>query len=149
MTKKFLALLTPLAILTAASASAPAFSQASSYIPGEYWDTTLIDVTDGQEETYMDWLAGEWRRNQEFAKSKGWISEYHILTNLYPRPGEPDIYIVTKFKQMYSADEQRAQQKEYEAFMKKDARRMTDESGKRGSFRKVVGGQLFQELLLK
>lgn len=149
MLKRIFIFAAPVALAMGAVLSSPAHSQASSYVPGDYWETTMIQLTDGQEEAYMDFLAGEWRRNYDFMKAKGWISEYHILTNTHPRAGEANMYILTRFKKMYSAEEQAAQQKEYEAFAKKDARRMTEESGKRAVIRKVIGGQLFQELVLK
>jgi hypothetical protein len=128
---------------------APVLAQASSYTPGDYWDVSMVEVTSGQFETYTDWLAGEWKKNQEFAKSKGWISDYHVLYNTYKRAGEADIYILTRYKQVYSPAEQIAQQKEYEAFVKKDSRRIEQESGARGSFRKLVGSTQFQEVVLK
>ena len=87
-------------VLSAAAALAfavPANAQDSSYQPGVYWDVGMIDVEDGKGEAYADWLATEWKRNQEFAKSKRWIKDYFVLGNGYNRPGEPDLYLVTVF----------------------------------------------------
>ncbi|WP_380872925.1 hypothetical protein ACFB49_38190 [Sphingomonas sp. DBB INV C78] len=148
MIGKFLAVSASLALAAAALPSSVA-AQASSYAPGDYWDVTMVQVTPGQSETYTDWLAGEWKKNQDFAKAKGWIVEYHVLANGYSRPGEADIYVLTRYKTVPSAAEQIARQKEYEAYVQKDSRRMEKESGDRGSFRKVLGYMQFQELLLK
>ncbi|MBK6297119.1 MAG: hypothetical protein IPF48_03490 [Sphingomonadales bacterium] len=71
--------------------SAPGQAQESSYTPGNYSDVSAIDVLDGQFENYMDYLAGPWKAQQEFAKSKGYITGYQVLANPYARAGEPDL----------------------------------------------------------
>lgn len=127
----------------------PVAAQESSYTPGSYWDVSMIDIEDGQEENYLDFLADQFKKGQEFAKSKGYIQEYHVLSNSYPRPGEPDIYLVTKYTKQYDTAEQLRQQKEYEAFMKKDTRVLTAESGARVKYRKLMGNMQLRELNLK
>ena len=68
--------------------SAPGQAQESSYTPGNYSDVSAIDVLDGQFENYMDYLAGPWKAQQEFAKSKGYITGYQVLANPYARAGD-------------------------------------------------------------
>lgn len=82
--------------------AAPAFAQAntSPLKAGNYWTVSGIKVKPGQNLRYANELASVWMKNQEYAKSKGWISSYHILTNSYPRSGEPNIYLVTVFADM-------------------------------------------------
>lgn len=139
-------------VLAAAAALAfavPANAQESSYQPGVYWDVGMIDVEDGKGEAYADWLASEWKRNQEFAKSKRWIKDYFVLSNGYNRPGEPDLYLVTVFERMPDAAEDLRRQREYETWSKKNARQLDVEQGSRGTMRKVMGGMLLRELKLK
>ena len=139
-------------VLSAAAALAfavPANAQDSSYQPGVYWDVGMIDVEDGKGEAYADWLATEWKRNQEFAKSKRWIKDYFVLGNGYNRPGEPDLYLVTVFERMPDAAEELRRQREYETWAKKNARQLDVEQGSRGTMRKVLGGMLLRELKLK
>ena len=66
-------------------------AQDSSYKAGAMWNASRIDVEDGQFENYMDFITSTWRGNQEFAKSQGWLLDYHILENINARDGEPDI----------------------------------------------------------
>lgn len=129
--------------------AAPAVAQESSYEPGVYWDIGMIDVEDGKGEAYADWLASEWKRNQEFAKSKRWIRDYFVLANQYPREGEPDLYLVTVTDRLPDAAEDRKRQREYEAWAKKNVRQLDVEQGARGSMRKVLGAMLLREYKLK
>jgi hypothetical protein len=88
-----------IAALTAALAfAAPTAAQESSYTPGNYWTISMIDIAPGQDENYAD-LASQWKRRQDFAKSKGWISGYHVMANVNARDGEPDLYLITEFKE--------------------------------------------------
>ena len=129
--------------------SAPAAAQESSFEAGVYWDVGMIDIEDGKGEAYGDWLASEWKRNQEFAKSKRWIRDYFVLANQYPREGEPDLYLVTVSERLPDAAEDRKRQREYEAWAKKNVRQLDVEQGARGSMRKVLGAMLLRELKLK
>ena len=143
-----------IALFAAAAAAAlafaaPAGAQPVSYTPGSYWSVAMIDVEDGKEQDYIDFLADQYRKSQEFAKSKGYIEGYHILSNVDRRPGEPDLYLVVRFKQFYDPAEERRQQSEYEAFMKRTERQLSAESGARGKMRTLMGSMLWRELDLK
>jgi hypothetical protein len=127
----------------------PASAQDMPYTPGTYWEVASIDVEDGMEPQYIDFLASQWRKTQEFAKSKGYISNYHVLTNMNPRDGEPDLYLVTEFEKMYDTAEQLRQQREYEAMMKRTERQLMTESGARGKMRTLKGSMLLRELNLR
>ncbi|VXC92749.1 conserved exported hypothetical protein [Sphingomonas sp. AX6] len=142
---KTFALAAPAALLALAS---PAGAQDMPYTPGTYWEVASIDVEDGMEPQYIDFLAGQWRKSQEFAKSKGYITDYHVLTNMNPRDGEPDLYLVTEFERMYDTAEQLRQQREYEAMMKRTERQLMGESGARGKMRTLKGSMLLRELTL-
>ena len=75
----------------------PAVAQELPVTSGDYWDVGAISVDDGHFPDYVDFLAGEYRKRNDFAKSKGWIKGYRILSNVNPRDGEPDIYLITIF----------------------------------------------------
>lgn len=137
------------ALVFAMLCAAPAAAQESSYTPDAYWEVAMIDVEDGQGENYADYLAREWKANQEFAKSKGYIKDYHVVANTNNREDEPDLYLITIFDKIYDTPEQLRQQKEYEAHVKKNARVLDTEFGARGKMRRVTGSMLLRELKLK
>jgi len=114
---------------------------------GAYWSVTGIHVNDGSGLKYANHLANNWVRSQEFAKSKGWISGYHILSNAYPREGEPDIYLVTIFKEMTSAEEDDKRSKDWLEFNKSTMAKMQAESGERAEYRTVGSDMLLTEMM--
>ena len=70
------------AIAVALSFAAPAAAQESAYTPGTYAVVQGIYVEDGQMENYMDYISDMYRRNQEFARQRGWITGYRIWANV-------------------------------------------------------------------
>ena len=138
-----------LALALSLGIAAPAAAQDSSYTPGGYTDVSGIDVLDGQFENYMDYLAGPWKKQNEFAKAKGYITSYQVLANPYARKGEPDLFLVVNYPKIFDAAEELRQQKEFEAFMKADARALDTQFAGRGTMRKSMGQQQLREMKLK
>lgn len=139
--------------VAAAGALALAFAMSATaqdeppYKPGNYWSVTGIHVNDGSGLRYAQHLANSWSKNQEFAKSQGWIVGYHVLNNVYAREGEPDLYLVTVFSDMPSAEEGEKRRKAWQEFNKKSMAEMQKESGDRAEYRTVGGEMLLREML--
>ncbi len=113
---------------------------------GDYWSVSGIKLKDGGSLAYAQFLATEWREEQEFAKSKGWIKSYMVLANTYPRQGEPDLYLITVSDQLVSGPEDEKRLEEYMAWRKKSMAQLDKESGDRLEFRELSGNLLLQEL---
>ena len=116
------------------------------FIPGNYWEVTGIKIADGAGLKYTRWLAGEWRKNNEFAKSKGWIKDFIVLNNVHARAGEPDLYIIRVMENMATVEEGEARRKEYIAWSKKSMEKMQTESGNRAEYREVMSTTLLRHL---
>ncbi len=121
----------------------------SSYTYGTVWEISQIQVEPGQFENYMDWLATNWKKNQEFGKAQGMVVSYHVLAVNDTRSGEPDLLLAIEYKDYYPVAERLAFQKKLEAMMATDTRKMETSSGERKVMRKVLGGMELQELKLK
>ncbi len=113
---------------------------------GDYWEVTGIDIHDGGGYKYAEWLGTEWGKDLEFAKSKGWIKDYMIIANTYPRSGEPDLYLVRVRESIVSAAEGEKRQKEYLEWQEKSIEKMESESGNRAEYRTVMSDSLLQVL---
>ncbi|MBR0553653.1 hypothetical protein [Stakelama marina] len=145
LTRRAIALAAPIALFIAMPAPAQDFPAD----PGQFWDVTGIELTDGGGYAYVQWLASEWKKEQEFAKSKGWISGYKVLQNTHKRDGEPDLYLVTMYDDMPNASESIAQRKAYFDWQSKSVQKLEEESNGRLKMRRVMGTELLQELKLK
>ena len=119
------------------------------FMGGDYWEITGIDVKDGGDWKYSNWLAKEWKKNAEFAKSKGWIKDYMIMGNVHARKGEPDLYIVRVMESVISGAEGEKRAKEYMAWVKKSEEELVDESGNRAEYREVTSTMLLQMLVFR
>lgn len=125
----------------------PAVAQQSSAKASGYWNAARIDVEDGQFENYMDFLTRTWVPNQEYAKSQGWITDYHILASPNARAGEPDVILITRFAEYPSIAEQDRRNALINERMKLDDHSADAASGQRGKMRELAGSVLYQEMV--
>lgn len=136
------------ALITFAVAT-PATAQDWPFTPGDYWEVSAIDVADGAGLTYATFLADRWRKNQEFAKSQGWIKSYHVLSNTHARKDEPDLYLIVVFDRFVDAAEGEKRRQAFLAYNQRNTAQLQAESGDRAKFRTQSGDMLLREMLFK
>lgn len=141
--------LTKAAVLAASMSLAfatPAGAQSDPMVGGDLVDVSSISIDDGHYLDYANHLAGMWRKQQEYAKSQGWITGYEVLANVHKRPGEPDLILVTRYKSVPDAAEGERRAKQFRDNVKMTDAQMEAASGERAKYRKVMGSQLWQAL---
>ena len=126
-----------------------ALAQESNYTPGTVWQSARIEIEPGQYENYMDYLDTKWKAQQELGKREGYIVSYHVLAVDSKRAGEPDLLLVTEFKDHMTTAQIESFRKKIEAMMTADSRKMDMASGERRSMRKLAGLTEYQEMKLK
>ncbi len=129
--------------------STPAMADEFPLVAGDYTTMTGIYLEDGGTTAYATYLASEWKKNQDFAKSKGWISDYKIYFNVDSRDGEPTMYLTQTFPSWPSGAEIEKRNKEWEAFDKRTNAQLDAASGNRAKFRKVTGSMTLQEAKIR
>lgn len=130
----------------------PAAAQEADPYPfdgGEYVEVTGIDISDGSELKYAQWLAGEWRANEDYAVSQGWNTRYEILTNMYARKGEPDLYLVRYFPAFVDNAEGERRRQAMAARYKRTEAKLLEESAGRATYRTVDGSMLLRKMVWK
>lgn len=125
--------------------SGSAAAQEFPLVAGDYTSVTGIFVHDGGTLVYAKHLADRWAKEQEFAKSKGWISGYRMYHNVDARDGEPNIYLTVTFASVPSGPELEKRSKEHAAWSKLSNAQLDAESGDRAKFRTQRGSILLQE----
>jgi hypothetical protein len=135
--------------VAAATMSAATAADEWPLVLGDYWEVSGIDLKDGGSLKYAEFLANEWKANLEFSKSKGWIKDYKIFTNVYARADEPDLYLVTIRENIESGAEGEKRDAEFMAWKQKSISQMQSESGNRAEYREVLGDTLLQELTFR
>jgi hypothetical protein len=129
--------------------AAPAAAQNMPMTSGDYVEMTSVSIDDGHNMDYANFLATKWKAQEEFAKSQGWITGYEILANANKRPGEPDLYLVVRYRSLPDAAEQAHRDQVMHDHAKMDDAAMDADSAGRAKFRHVTGSQLLQVLAFK
>ncbi|MFM5923932.1 MAG: hypothetical protein ACKOPG_07090 [Novosphingobium sp.] len=127
----------------------PAMTQERSYRPGSVWTASQVRVLPGQFDNYMDFLAGQWKRVQEFGKKEGVVLSYHVLAVNNARKDEPNMMLLIETKDYMTTAQQDAFNDKLNAFLASDDRKQEAASAARGPMREPHGSIEFQELILK
>ena len=127
----------------------PAAAQDVPLVSGNFWNVTSVTIDDGHFSTYADYLAGQYRKQEDFAKSKGWIKDYYILSNNSKRSGEPDLYLVEVFDHVTTPAEDLAREKDMNTYLAQTTRQGEAGSGERAKFRHIGGTMMLQEMLYR
>ena len=141
----FKTLMTAAALAVTLPFAAPAAAQDFPLVAGEYTQVSGIFVNDGAEFKYAQHLADIWTRRQEYAKAQGWITDFEILINVYPREGEPSVYLTTTFAEFVDAAEQQRRAAQMNEFAEKSVQQQISESGNRAEYRTLVSSMLLRE----
>jgi hypothetical protein len=111
-----------------------------------YWRVVMLRLEDGQTEHYMDYLKSEWKAEQEWAKSKGYILDYHVFANSFRRAGEPDLFIAFEFRNWPDDGEARQRQEALLAMLKQDRYQYDAGNAERARMRSYLGMILLKEI---
>jgi hypothetical protein len=145
---KQLALAMAGALLLAMSLPATAQDE-NPWKAGNYWNVSGIHIKDGGGLKYAQYLATEWVKTQEYAKSQGWISDFMVLSNTHPREGEPNLYLVTISPSLPSSDEADKRGRMMREFNKTTIAQMQAQSAGRAEIREVGSQMQLRHLVLR
>jgi hypothetical protein len=130
--------------------SLPATAQEENpWKAGNYWNVSGIHVKDGGGLKYAQFLAAQWVKNQEYARSQGWISDFMVLSNTHPREGEPDLYLITIAPSLPSSDEADKRGRMMREFNKSTLAQMQAQSAGRAEMRELGSQMQLRQLVLR
>jgi hypothetical protein len=132
---------------TALLAAQPAAAQQypNPYKSGDFWQVTGVHVKPGGQLKVANDIANVWQKQQEFAKSKGWIKGYKVLVNVNPREDEPSLYLITMTDRMATPDEGDARGVEMRAFMNQTGEQMQAAAAGRAAYSSPGSSMLLRE----
>ena len=135
-----------LALLTVAGTASAADRP---YTEGAVLNVSSIRTEPGMFDSYMNFLATTYKQNMEAQKAAGIILDYDVYTTTPRGPDDPDIYLVTTYKNMAALD---GLAEKTDPIMQKIFGDMSQRSAatiSRGKMRTTVGSELIRELKLK
>jgi hypothetical protein len=121
----------------------------SWFVGGDYVEVTGVKLDDGHYLDYATFLAGFYKAQEEYAVSQGWETSWEVLSNVHPRKGEPDLYLIRRYKSLPDGAEGDRRQKMISDHVKMTDAQMQAASGDRAKFRHIEGSMLMQVMTLR
>ncbi len=91
LTGSLIALILALSIVVVAQVTRP-------YHSGSVWSIGFIKMKPGMETAYLNYVAGDWKRQQEALKKDGQIISYKVLTTEAHGEDDWNIMLMTEYK---------------------------------------------------
>lgn len=140
-----------LGLLGAALALGASMASAADrpYTEGAVLNVGSIRTEPGMFDAYMEFLATTYKQNMEAQKAAGIILDYSVYVAAPRGPDDPDIYLVTVYKNMAALD---GLAEKTDPIMQKLFGDMSQRSAatiSRGKMRTVLGSERIRELKLK
>ncbi|GGD99776.1 hypothetical protein GCM10011515_19540 [Tsuneonella deserti] len=123
-----------------------AVAQNTPFTGGDYVEVTGVTIDDGHFLDYATFLAGYYKTQEEFAIKQGWQTGWELLGNVHKREGEPDLYLVRRYRNIPDGAEGEKRAEKIRAEVKMSDAQMAAQSGDRAKFRHIMGTQLLQVL---
>ena len=93
LTGSLIVLILTLSIVVVAQVSRP-------YRNGSVWSVSYIQMRPGMETAYLNYIATDWKRNQEAMKKEGLILSYKVLTTETHGKDDWNIMLMTEYKDL-------------------------------------------------
>jgi hypothetical protein len=119
------------------------------YNDGPVVNVAAIRTVDGHFDDYMQWLATTWKKQEEAAKKAGLILSYRVLIVEARAPGDPDIFLVTEFKNWAALDGLGSKLDAVSAGVEGSIEKANQSEAERAKIRTVLGSQTMQTAELK
>jgi len=137
------------AVLFVSSFASSVMAADRPYTEGPVAVISSIRTEPGMFDEYLKWLDGPWKQAMDAQKAAGIIVDYAVYSATPRSPSEPDLYLVTTFKNMAALD---GLDEKTDAIYEKVMGSMDQQNAAtvaRGKMRTVLGDEISRELKLK
>jgi hypothetical protein len=119
------------------------------YHTGSVWNIAFIRIKPGMDTAYLNYVAGQWKAEQEAQKKDGNILSYKVLSVEAHTPGEWNLMLMTEYKSLAAME---ANEDKAEAVAQRvignDEKQMQGYK-ERAEIREVMGERLAREVILE
>ncbi len=147
--KKNIWRLSALATLCAAIPGGLVWADGKDYNDGPVVNSAYIRTVDGHFDDYMHWLATTYKKQQDAAKAAGLILGYRVLVTEARGPQDPDIILVTEFKNWAALDHLGSKLDAVSEKIEGSVDAANKSEADRAKIRTVLGARTSQEAVLK
>ncbi len=130
--------------------SAVVFAQVSRpYRNGSVWDIGFIRMKPGMDTAYLNYLATDWKRNQEALKKDGLIISYKVLTTEAHGTGDFNVMLLTEYKDMATREANQVKQDALAQQVIGDDQKQMQGYRERLEIREVLQNRIAREIVLE
>jgi hypothetical protein len=137
------------AVLSLTSLATIARADGRDYNDGPVINVAAIRTVDGHFNDYMHWLATTFKKQQETAKAAGLITSYRVVIVEARGPHDPDIYLITEYKNWAALDHLGGKLDQVSAQVEGSVEKAAQSEADRAKIRTVLGSQTAQVAELK
>lgn len=124
-------------------------AQNRPYHNGSVWSIGFIQIKPGMDTAYLNYIATDWKRNQEALKKEGIILSYKVLTTESHGSGDWNIMLMTEYKDLATMEANEAKaDKVAQTIVGTDEKQM-EGYRERLKIREVLEGRLAREIVLE
>ena len=119
------------------------------YRNGSVWTVAFIKIKPGMNEAYMNYLAGQWKANQEASKKERLILSYKVLSTEAHNDNDWNLLLMTEYKDLATME---ANEPKEDALAQRtigDDQKQMQGYRERSEIREVMGSRLARELVLE
>lgn len=120
-----------------------------NYTDGPVVEVSSIRTMDGHFDDYMQWLATNWKKQEEAAKKAGLITKYQVLVAQAQGPNDPDVYLIVEYKNWAALDGIGGKFDAISAQVEGSVEKANQSEADRGKIRTVLGVKTVQVAELK
>jgi len=142
LTGALIALILTFSIVIVAQVSRP-------YRNGSVWNVAFIRMKPGMDTAYLNYIATDWKRNQEAMKKDGLILSYKVLTTEAHGATDFNIMLMTEYKNLATME---ANENKADALSQKvigDDQKQMQGYKERLEIREVLQDRLAREIVLE
>ncbi len=116
---------------------------------GSVWDIAYIKMKPGMETAYLNYLATDWKRNQEAMKKEGIIVSYKVITSEPHNPNDFNIMLMTEYKDLATMEANTQKADNLAQTVVGNDQKQMEGYNQRLAIREVLGSRLSREIILE
>jgi len=137
------------AVVSFGSLTTLAHADGRDWNDGPVQNVSFIRTVDGHFDDYMHWLATTYKKQQEAAKAAGLITRYEVLVGQPHNPQDPDIILITEYKNWAALDHLSSKLDQVSAQVEGSVEAANKSEAERAKIRTVLGSDTVQVAVLK
>jgi hypothetical protein len=119
------------------------------YRNGTVWNIQFIRMKPGMDTAYLNYIATDWKREQEALKKDGLILSYKVLTSEPHNPQDFNIMLMSEYKDMATMEANQQKADNLAQRVVGDDEKQRQGYRERLEIREILGNRLAREIVLE